>query len=645
MSGPQGTLFDERFLGRYAGAIMSDPTTALVELVANAWDAYATKVEIKWPERDSATRFSIEDNGIGMTPREFEVRWRTLDYDRLAHQGLMVQPPPDLAGSLPRFVYGRNGKGRHAAFLFSSPYCVRTWRDGTEVTYLVSKGTANPIEVAQEKLRKDVGGHGTEISATYVIESSLSPTDARSLLSTRYLTNPAFIVSVNGVLVTFGDIPRDCLDEFDVNVPGYGTAHVMVIDSQRPDRTTKQHGIAWWVNRRLVGHAGWRMSDQEKILDGRTEEARRYTFIVLADFLASSVQPDWSDFKTEDAAWIITQDAIQNAILGVISGLTKEKRTKAKESVRETHKAAVSALPMVSRDRWNRLLDQMVEQCPSMTGTQVDQVMGLLAKLEVADSQYEFLEKLHNLTSKELDGWNDVWERWSIKTAKVVLDEIEKRLRIIEEIRVKTADPDTDEVRELQPLFGQALWIFGPQYESIEYTSNRGMTTVIKALFDGKQTGSLNRPDFAMTPDGSVGFYSRPSFDTQFDEVGTDVLVIVDIKRPGVRLSTEEVDQVWKYVRELMRKGYVTDRTQVYGYVLGDSIDPTETGETKKGDRIFIRPMLYNTFIGQGEKRMLNLHKRVLEAPFMQAVLAELEQRPADVEEPQMTLLGAQGVA
>jgi hypothetical protein len=37
--------------------------------------------------------------------------------------------------------------------------------------------------------------------------------------------------------------------------------------------------------------------------------------------------------------------------------------------------------------------------------------------------------------------------------------------------------------------------------------------------------------------------------------------------------------------------------------------------------------------------------QRVLEAPFMHVVIAELEQRPADVEEPQMTLLDAQGVA
>ena len=623
MAGQQGTLFDERFLGRYAGAIMSEPTTALVELVANCWDAYATRVEIQWPEKATLTHFSILDNGIGMTPADFDTRWRTLDYDRVVQQGLVAMPPPELEGALPRVVYGRNGKGRHAAFLFSSPYRVRTWRDGLEATFRVSQGRNHPIEIDQEKTRKVVG-HGTEVSGIHIVESALSAAEARSILSTRYLSNPGFTVSVNGILVTFGDIPRDCLEEFDLDVPGHGIVHVMVIDSQRPDRTTRQHGIAYWVNRRIVGQAGWRLSDRERILDGRTEEARRFTFIVLADFLSSSVKTDWSDFIAEDDAWTATQAAVQGAVLEVIRNHTQEKRSRAKQSVRETYSRAVSNLSVLSRDRWNKALEQIIDQCPNMTETQVDQVMGLLANLENADSQYSLLGKMHNLSPNELDDLHSIFERWTITTAKLALDEIEKRLRLIAEIKVKTTDTNTDEVKELQPLFGQALWIFGPQYESIEYTSNRGMTTVIRTLFDGKQPGSLNRPDFVMTPDSSVGFYARPAFDEQFDETGTEVLVIVELKRPGVCLGSEEKMQVWRYVKELMRKGYVTDRTTVYGYVLGDGIDPTETGETKQGDRCFIRPMLYSTFVGQAEKRMLNLHKRLLEAPFMKAAIAEL---------------------
>jgi hypothetical protein len=36
-------LYDERFLESYAGAIITDSATAIVELVANCWDAYLKK--------------------------------------------------------------------------------------------------------------------------------------------------------------------------------------------------------------------------------------------------------------------------------------------------------------------------------------------------------------------------------------------------------------------------------------------------------------------------------------------------------------------------------------------------------------------------------------------------------------------------
>jgi hypothetical protein len=55
----QGVLFDDRFLDKYAGPIISDPAVAIVELVANAWDAYATQVDIVWPKRSKKVPFSI----------------------------------------------------------------------------------------------------------------------------------------------------------------------------------------------------------------------------------------------------------------------------------------------------------------------------------------------------------------------------------------------------------------------------------------------------------------------------------------------------------------------------------------------------------------------------------------------------------
>ena len=625
MTDEQGTLFDERFMGRYAGPIMSDPTTALVELVANSWDAYATKVSIDWPERGSGEAFAIHDNGIGMSADDFAIRWRTLEYDRIAAQGDTVHPPPGLPEAQPRKVYGRNGRGRHAAFYFSSPYKVRTWRDKRETTFLVSQGATNPIEILKVDDRiVQEGQHGTEIIGTQPMISSLSADDVRGILSTRFLMDPSFSVSVNGVRVSFSDVPADSLKTIEVDVPGRGTARLLVIDSLKADRTTRQHGVAWWVNKRLVGQGGWRISD-DRLLDGRTEEAKRYTFIVHADFLAPAVAADWSDFRPEMTIWRETQAEVTTAIKTVISGITRQRRERAKDLVREQNSQVIAVLSPIDRARWEVFVDTVLEQCPSLTETELNQIAGLLATLEVTSSQYSLISKLHNLSPEDLDQWNDVLQDWTVATASAALDEVAKRLKLIEELRVRTTNRATDEVQDLQPLIGQSLWIFGPQFESIEFTSNQGMTTVIRHLFGDKSPASRNRPDFAISPEGTVGLYARPFFDADANEAGTDTLIIVELKKPGVRLGADEKGQVWKYVKELARLGHVTDRTSVVGYVLGDSLEPEEVGERREGDRTVIRPMLYSTFIGQAEKRMLNLHRKLADAPFMRDVIARLD--------------------
>ena len=83
MSSTQLALFDERFLESLAGkSIFSNPLVAIIELIANSWDAGATQVKIKWPIEDG-DNFQIWDNGHGMTKQEFNVRYLTLAYKRV----------------------------------------------------------------------------------------------------------------------------------------------------------------------------------------------------------------------------------------------------------------------------------------------------------------------------------------------------------------------------------------------------------------------------------------------------------------------------------------------------------------------------------------------------------------------------------
>ncbi|MGV8691665.1 ATP-binding protein, partial [Pseudomonas aeruginosa] len=144
-----------------------------------------------------------------------------------------------------------------------------------------------------------VEGHGTTITGEGEIRQiNLSVEQIRELLGGRFLANPSFKVILNGTPISFADISKSSLSIVDVEVPDYGTVKIYHIDTRKADKTTKQHGIAWWVMNRAVGECRWRGADVERILDGRTEKAKRFTFIVQADFLnkENAVKEDWSGF-------------------------------------------------------------------------------------------------------------------------------------------------------------------------------------------------------------------------------------------------------------------------------------------------------------------------------------------------------------
>ncbi len=609
-------LFDERFLDKHAGSIIGDSAVAIVELVANAWDAFASRVDIVWPDVKTGQAFSITDNGKGLTPEMFERRWRKLDYNRIAEEGDETAPPPELKDARARKVYGRNGRGRHAAFRFSDPYRVRTWREGLEATYEVRRGASHAFELMPISRRDGVEGHGTEISAVSVTSARMDAAEAREIIGTRFLADPGFVVTIDGTEVTFDDVPSMRLKETSVPVPPFGIAELIYLDAIKADRTTQQHGIAWRVNNRLVGTQGWTGFDQERFLDGRKSEAKRFQVIVIADYLAPAVEPDWKSFAPDNAAWQATRAAVHQNVSEYLATFTAGRRREAKEAVRENLQGTVSQLSPAGRDKWDGFVDQVIDSCPTISTDEVQQVASILANLELSNSKYGLVRRLHGMPPGDLDQLHQILVDWNVRTAKLALDEVMSRLKLIEELDRKLRDENSDEVRDLQPLFDRSLWVFGPEFESLEFTSNRGMTEVIRKLWGADIKGSRNRPDYVMLPDGSVGFYSRDAYDENHEVNGVARLVVAEIKRPGIPIESAQKDQAAKYVRELMAKKLVTRATQVTCFVLGSELDDIE-GEDRTEGNIMIRPMAYNVFIKRAEARMLGLRNRLRDAPFL----------------------------
>lgn len=639
MAAPQLVLFASRFLDVHAGpSIMKDPVIALVELVANAWDAGATQVNIRWPDLSNGVTFKIEDNGHGMTDSEFRRRWLTLSYDRLDEQGRYAEFPPEIKLDHKRPAFGRNGIGRHALFAFGDSYTVRTVKEGEESGYKVRKGTETPLEL-DLLAAKPKKGHGTSIESHKPRMTGLTAQRARAEVGMRFLTDPSFAVFIDGEKVNFDDLPSKQIDQIDIDGGPAGKVSILVIDTRETDRTTQQHGVAWHVNGRLVGKCSWEGTGHERFLDGRRAEAKRYTFIVVANGLAEAVAKDWRRFDRDNPLFIATNEKVQDAIRSKLFDLTSEKRSATVQAVRDALEPNIARLSPLSRERWTSFVDEALVACPSISEKELTQLAAVLAKLEDTNSQYGLVAQLSALDTADLDDLHRILRDWTLGFAKIVLDEVESRLRLVDELQRKMLDPATKEVQELQPLFKRGLWIFGPEYETIEYTSNVGMTKVVQELFKSNIDASRNRPDFAILPDSTVGLYSYPTFDKNGGELGTDRLVIIELKRPGIDVSTDEKAQAWRYVLELYNSGLLQESSRVTCFVLGSSINRTESGErTEMQGKVVIQPLHYDTLLKRAKSRMLRLHDRVKQAPFLNEGLNDFL-APIAVSAPSLALI------
>lgn len=289
-----GSLFEENYLVRTLGRIGQDPEVALTELVANAWDAGASLVDLTIPPTNGLV-LTVEDDGHGMTAAQFKGRWMKLGYDRIKHQSALVEFPPERK-AWHRKAYGRNGVGRHGLLCFADQYSVETWRDDKGASFDIgTKSEENPFKIEKEGsfIKK---GHGTRVAV--IVQRHLPDPDAiRAILAARFVHDPQFVVRVNGQSVALAD-QTGLIEQTRLQIDGCPGAEAYVVDSTRSNKSTLYQGVAFWVNGRLVGMPSWVLGS-EAVIDGRARFAKRYSIVIKADDgWLPEVEQDWIRFKS-----------------------------------------------------------------------------------------------------------------------------------------------------------------------------------------------------------------------------------------------------------------------------------------------------------------------------------------------------------
>lgn len=631
--------FEEDYLFRTLGNIVQDSSVAITELVANAWDAGASKVEITIPDEKQG-KLIVEDDGSGMTPKQFKERWMKLGYNRSKRQGNDAEFPPGRE-SWKRSAYGRNGVGRHGMICFADEYKVETRRDGTRSTFDVQtiSGPA-PFKIASEATDRE-DGHGTRLSAI-VSRSHPDPERLIDILSNRFLHDPQFRVLVNKKEVDLAE-HSGLIEQKTLAVSGKRTVEVVAIDTNKARRKWEGKGIAFWVNGRLVGEASWQLGDTI-LLDRRTTLGKRLTIVVRCDKFHEDVLRDWTGFKNNEAVERL-QEVVADYAQSLLSRLLVDRINANARSAVAANKEELSKLRPHARIEVTEFAKQVSKTLPTASSDVLAAAVKAVVNLEKSRSGQALLEKLSIASQEDVEQLNKILDTWTIQDAAIVLDEIDRRICVIEALEKVMDDPHTDELHTIHPLITQARWLFGPEFESPLFSSNVTIRTAAKEVFkkniDRKMIDNdRKRPDLIFLKDATVSLVATEEFDESSSVTRLSSLLLLELKRGDSTIGREEMSQAEEYVEDLLSCGLLDGPPFIRAFVVGKR--PATNIHTRTigrdPEQAVIEPTTFGQLTRTARVRLFHLQERINdrvdwqdELEFMEQALDEQKQLDLDI--------------
>ena len=611
-----GSLFEDNYLVRTLGRIAQDPEVALTELVANAWDAGSSRVDLTIPPTRELI-LTVEDDGHGMTAAQFASRWMKLGYDRIRHQSARVEFPPEREGWR-REAYGRNGVGRHGLLCFADRYSVETWRGSNGASFDIGTNSQeNPFEI--EKAGSFIrAGHGTRVSV--VVRRHLPDADLiRTILAARFIHDPQFVVRVNGESVALAD-QTGLIERTSLHVNGGPPAEAYVVDSTRSGKSTLYQGIAFWVNGRLVGVPSWVVGN-EAVIDGRARFAKRYSIVVKADDgWLPEVEQDWARFKPSpkaDALFEASRGYAKEVFARLSATLIEESSEEALIKNREDFKE-LSALGRAEVASFAR---DLVKATPAVSQDVLSAAVQAVINLEKARGGASLLNRLANLDESDVEGLDRLLSQWTVRDALSVLDEIDTRLAVIAAIEKLGADEAADELHTLHPLVTQARWLFGPEFDSSEYTSNVSLRTAAEKVFKKRMSSDAfinakRRPDILALADATCSIVGTEGFDAA-EPTLTRIqnVLIIELKKGRSAIGREEMNQGNGYVQDFLGSGALDGAPMFRAFVVGHEISPKTTREIELKEEGALRGKVQAVTYGQltrsAHQRLFRLKDRI----------------------------------
>ena len=603
------------------------------ELVANAWDANATKVEITIPEgpiNQQTSEIVIKDNGTGMSDEDVRQKYLIIGRDRREKEQCNETPEP-----FNRKIMGRKGIGKFSAFGIAKEIVIESMKDN-----IVSHFAMNYDELIRKEDDR-------------VIEfPPLQPTgnvDEGTRITLRFITR------FDNRRISIGIIRRGLARRFAVIGPQYNFEVVINGDSISPeDRDLKllldkdmNDGLYLWEykNKEILPQTNWRVTGWIGALNRTTpqidgidrgivlmakgklvQEPFVFNAVVGQQYALSYLIGELHvDFVDEGQDTIATtrnslvwdteaNTALMNWGQKEVNRIAREWGNKRNEDNRrkleenELYRQFRERAEEIGNQRALRIADNFIREViannPDADAKDLEPIIQMCLDFLEFDAFWEIAENIKATGIEHVNTLIKLFRQWEIVEAKEMARVTYGRIGTIEKLQ-ELIETNALEVPTLHNFLKEFPWVIDPRWTLVG--DEVWYTELLRNQFpESDDVPEENkRIDFLCVGEGTN-------------------LVIVEIKRPESKINKADLDQIEEYVNFTRDQ---IDRTtdpaclykQVTGYLLGgDLVDNYKVREKRKNlaeAQIYVRR--YGNLLGmvkQAHAEFLDRYNQLREA-------------------------------
>ena len=285
------------------------------------------------------------------------------------------------------------------------------------------------------------------------------------------------------------------------------------------------------------------------------------TLIVQTDDLIDDVLPDWTGFIDSvqmKSVYAQFKKYVDEFLSSVMSDQIEELQL---DVIRDTRDQLETLEPYGKRDV-STFIEVVTAKNPIVNPDFLKSAVEAMISIEKARHGDQLLKQLSQMSPDDIDKLAALLNSWDIDDVLTVMNEIDKRIVVVEAIKRIYDDKTTDELHTLHPLVLNARWLFGYEYDSPMFTTNIALSTVIKKLFKDNEydldeiKNPRCRPDIVCLKKFSLKSVCTDRSDQSAGGImKPDQILIIELKRGGFEITADEVTQAGHYVRQIRKSG------------------------------------------------------------------------------------------